>query len=94
MDERRSDENTNGAGALPIARSAEHVQRHPEEWVTEDAPMTEAQARLLRRLCAALGEPFDAGLSKGAASQRIETLQTRTGRDPTDGVLLDEQTDG
>jgi hypothetical protein len=78
----------------PTAESAEHARRHPDEWVTDDEPMTEAQAGLLRKLCREAGEPFESGLSKGAASQRIDALQTRAGREPSNGFLIDEQTDG
>ena len=94
MYDKQREPNASEAEAPPTAASAEHARRHPDEWVTEDGPMTEAQAAALRRLCQAAGEPFDAGLSKGDASQRIEALRKQTGRDPAPGILMDEQTDG
>src|SRR5207249_11127641 len=55
--------------------------RPPEEWKSGDEPMTEAQAAYLRRLSEDAGEEFDANLSKGAASRRIDELRSR----PADG---------
>jgi len=49
----------------------------PEEWKSGDEPMTEAQAAYLRRLSEDAGEEFDANLSKGAASRRIDELRSR-----------------
>jgi len=51
--------------------------RPPEEWKSGDEPMTEAQAAYLRRLSEDAGEEFDANLSKGAASRRIDELRAR-----------------
>jgi hypothetical protein len=94
MHDQSPDENAPKSQPLPTAESAEHARRHPDEWVTEDEPRTEAEAALLRKLCQAAGEPFDAGLSKGAALQRIDALWSSAGRGSSRGILVDEQTDG
>lgn len=60
-----------------------NVEKPPEEWTTGDETMTGAQASYLRTLCEEAGEPFDPGLSKAQASQRIDALQARTGRGRT-----------
>lgn len=78
----------------PTAGSAEHAQKHPEEWVTEDKPMTEAQTTLLQRLCKEAGEPFRADLSKGHAAQQIDALQKRLAGPASRKLLMDDQTDG
>jgi len=51
--------------------------RPPEEWKSGDEPMTESQASFLKRLTSDAGEPFDASLSKAAASRRIDELLSR-----------------
>src|SRR5207237_9517947 len=51
--------------------------RPPEEWKSGDEQMTEAKAAYLRRLSEDAGEEFDANLSKGAASRRIDELRSR-----------------
>jgi hypothetical protein len=51
------------------------VERSPDEWVSGGEPMTEAQASFLKRLSEDAGEPFDATLSKAAASKRIDELR-------------------
>ena len=55
-------------------------ERDPEEWVTGDEPMTGPQASYLRTLCQEAGERFDPGLTKAQASERIDELQSVTGR--------------
>ena len=57
-----------------------NLQRDPDDWKTGDEPMTAAQASYLRTLCEEAGEQFDEGLTKAAASKRIDELQGRTGR--------------
>jgi len=52
--------------------------RPPEEWKSGDEPMTESQASFLKRLTGEAGEPFDATLSKAAASRRIDELLSRS----------------
>lgn len=58
-----------------------------------DAPMSAAQAKYLKQLSEEAGEPFDSELSSGQASQRIEELQKRLGRDPS-LILMNSQSDG
>ena len=57
-----------------------NTEKAPEDWVTGDEPMTGAQASYLKTLSEAAGEPFEAGLTKAEASQRIDELQAKTGR--------------
>ena len=58
----------------------DNARKDPDEWITGDEPMTGAQASYLRTLCQEANEPFDEGLSKAAASKRIDELQEKTGR--------------
>lgn len=58
----------------------QNPQRDPEAWVTGDEPMTGPQASYLQTLCHEAGEPFDPDLTKAEASQRIDELQSVTGR--------------
>jgi Protein of unknown function (DUF3072) len=44
------------------------------------APMTEAQASILRGLCEEAGAPFDPTLSRETAQVLIDSLRTRVGR--------------
>ena len=55
-------------------------QRDPEDWVTGDEPMTGPQASYLQTLCQEAGEQFDPELTKAQASEKIEQLQSKTGR--------------
>ena len=62
----------------PRARVAPyHVQRHPDDWVTANEPLTAAQASYLRLLCEHAGEAFVARLTKAQASKRIDSLRAR-----------------
>ena len=56
------------------------VQKDPDEWVTGDESMTDAQASYLRTLAQEAGEEVDESLTKAEASKRIDELQARTGR--------------
>ncbi|MES2960184.1 MAG: DUF3072 domain-containing protein [Pseudomonadota bacterium] len=47
----------------------------PEDWVTANEPMTEAQRLQLRTLCKRCQQPFEGSLSKVLASRRIEELE-------------------
>ena len=55
-------------------------ERDPHEWVTGDEPMTGPQASYLQTLCQEAGEDFDPELTKAQASEKIEQLQSVTGR--------------
>lgn len=57
-----------------------NAEKDPSDWVTGDEPMTGAQASYLQTLSQEAGEDFDPGLSKAAASERIDALQDKTGR--------------
>src|ERR1700759_1466862 len=63
---------------MPDVKS--NTQRDPDEWVTGDEPMTGAQRSYLKTLSEEAKVPFDDGLTKAAASRRIDELQHRTGR--------------
>jgi DUF3072 family protein len=60
--------------------TAPGLQRHPDEWKTGDEPMTAAQRSYLETLCRDTGEELDEGLTKAAASKRIDELQQRSPR--------------
>ncbi|RYH26753.1 MAG: DUF3072 domain-containing protein [Alcaligenaceae bacterium] len=66
---------------------AEHsnAEKNPEDWVTGDEPMTGAQASYLKTLSEEAKEDFQEGLTKAQASQRIEELQSTTGRGASTG---------
>ena len=57
-----------------------NMQKDPEEWVTGDEPMTDAQRSYLKTLSEEAHQPFDDSLTKAQASQRIDELQALTGR--------------
>ena len=56
------------------------AQKDPDEWVTGDESMTDAQASYLKTLAQEAGEEVDETLTKAEASKRIDELQERTGR--------------
>ena len=64
----------------PAPAEGSNVAKDPGDWVTGEEPMTGAQASYLKTLAEQAGESFDPGLSKAAASQRIDELQQKTGR--------------
>jgi len=55
-------------------------EKDPSDWVTGEEPMTGPQRSYLETLAQEAGEEVDTGLSKAAASERIDELQQRTGR--------------
>ncbi len=56
-------------------------EKPTEEWVTGDEPMTGPQRSYLGTLAQEAGEESPADdLTKAQASERIEELQSRTGR--------------
>lgn len=57
-----------------------NLEKDPNEWVTGEEPMTDAQASYLKTLSDEAGEPMDKSLSKADASKRIDELQDKTGR--------------
>jgi hypothetical protein len=68
----------------------DQLQRNPEDWKTGDEPMTDAQASYLRTLSDDAGEPFEEGLTKAQASERIDELQGRSPRLNADAERSDE----
>ncbi len=66
----------------PDATSAagSNTEKDPSDWVTGEEPMTGAQASYLKTLSEEAGEPFDAGMTKAQASQRIDELRERSRR--------------
>jgi hypothetical protein len=57
-----------------------NLEKDPDDWVTGDEPMTQAQASYLKTLTEEAHETFDPHLSKADASKRIDELQALTGR--------------
>lgn len=73
--DRDSGEETLGA-AVPEGRAGDNsLQRDPEDWVTGDEPMTEAQKSYLDTLAREAGEELPATLTKAEASEHIDRLQ-------------------
>ena len=65
---------------VPPQEATGNLEKDPDDWVTGDEPMTQAQASYLKTLSEEAGEEFDPELSKAAASKRIDELQEVTGR--------------
>ncbi len=61
-----------------------NAEKDPKDWVTGDEPMTGAQKSYLSTLSEEAGEEMDENLNKAQASQRIDELQSKTGRGKTD----------
>ena len=58
-----------------------NTEKHPEEWVSGDDPMTGAQASYLKTLSEEAGDPdaYDENLTKAEASKRIDALKRELG---------------
>ena len=56
-------------------------RKDPEDWVTGDEPMTGPQESYLRTLAREAGEDAPEDLTKAEASERIDALRDRTGRE-------------
>lgn len=67
-----------------------NLEKDPDDWVTGDERMTDAQASYLKTLCEEAGEEFDPSLTKAGASKRIDALQLVTGRGHHDAPHHDE----
>jgi hypothetical protein len=65
---------------VPAPDTPSNLQKDPDDWVTGDERMTDAQASYLKTLSEEAHEPFEAGLTKAEASRRIDALQAATGR--------------
>ena len=61
--------------------SFSNQEKDPNDWVTGAEPMTGAQASYLKTLSEEANEPFEATLTKGEASKRIDALRKSTGKD-------------
>ena len=57
-----------------------NAEKDPQDWVTGDEAMTGAQKSYLMTLCEEAGVDFDETLTKAEASQKIDELQSKTGR--------------
>jgi hypothetical protein len=57
-----------------------NLEKDPDDWVTGEEPMTDAQASYLKTLASEAGESVDENLSKADASKKIDELQDKTGR--------------
>lgn len=55
--------------------SPTNVQRDPDDWVTGDEPITQAQRSYLDTLAREAGEQLPADMTKAEASQNIDRLQ-------------------
>lgn len=73
---RDAGEETLGA-STPEGRPAgdNSLQRDPDDWVTGDEPMTQAQKSYLDTLAREAGEVLSATLTKAEASEHIDRLQ-------------------
>lgn len=70
---------TNNPKTIDDSASTNAV-KDPDNWTTGAESMTGAQASYLKTLSEEAGEEFDASLTKGEASKRIDELQGETGR--------------
>ncbi|WP_153504283.1 DUF3072 domain-containing protein [Cumulibacter manganitolerans] len=57
--------------------------KDPEDWVSGDEPMTDAQRSYLDTLARQAGEQIPADLTKAEASEHIDRLKSSTGREST-----------
>ena len=62
------------------ANSDNAAGRDPSDWVTGDEPMTAPQRSYLDTLAREAGEEIPADITKAEASEHIERLQEKTGR--------------
>lgn len=63
-------------GATGDARDS-NLEKDPQEWVSGDEPMTEAQKSYLDTLAKRAGEQLPANLTKAQASEHIDRLQAK-----------------
>src|SRR3712207_4851457 len=57
-----------------------NTQKHPDDWVTGDEPMTGAQKSYLETMTGEAGEPVEDDFTKADASKKIDELQEKRGR--------------
>ncbi len=58
----------------------QNPEKDPSDWVTGDEPATGPQLSYLHTLAQQAGEDVPEGLTKAQASERIDALQSKTGR--------------
>ena len=57
------------------------LEKDPSEWVTGGDPITAAQKSYLDTLARQAGEEISADITKGEASEQIERLREKTGKE-------------
>jgi Protein of unknown function (DUF3072) len=57
------------------------LQKDPSDWVTGGDPITDSQKSYLDTLARQAGEELSADMTKGEASEQIERLREKTGKD-------------
>jgi hypothetical protein len=73
----------NNANAESPEAKANGAIKDPKDWTTGDEPMTGAQESYLDTLARQAGEQVDGDLTKAEASEKIDELRHKTGRDAT-----------
>ena len=67
--------------ALPDPSGRPGLEKDPEDWVTGDEPMTGPQSSYLHTLAQETGDDVPDELTKAQASELIDELQHKAGRD-------------
>ena len=57
------------------------LEKDPSDWVTGDDPITDAQKSYLDTLARQAGEEIPANITKAEASEHIERLREKTGKE-------------
>jgi len=80
---RKGSKEQQGERPQGAAEGADNTIKDPRDWKTGDEPMTGAQRSYLETLATQAGEraEVDADLTKAEASQRIDELRERTGKE-------------
>ena len=64
----------------PKTDPTDNTQKNPDDWVSDDDPMTGAQASYLKTLCEQAGvDAFDEKLTKAQASKLIDEMRDKAG---------------
>ncbi|UWU75393.1 DUF3072 domain-containing protein [Bradyrhizobium huanghuaihaiense] len=66
---------------MSTKETAANIKKDPDDWVSGDEPMTDAQASYLQTLSEQAHQPFTVGkdLTKAQASKLIEEMRKRAG---------------
>lgn len=66
---------------MSTKETAANIQKDPDDWVSGDEPMTDAQASYLQTLSEQAHQPFTLGkdLTKAEASKLIDDLRKKVG---------------